>query len=96
MGNSSGNLYSQEYQIQTTAQHYGSKEDDGWMVVKVLNESDNEFDDEFDDESDDKSNDEFDDEFDDDLELYKEVCQLLSEDGADVDWVCFKIPPISA
>jgi hypothetical protein len=34
MGNSSGNLYSQEYEIEETDQYDCSKEDDGWMIVQ--------------------------------------------------------------
>ena len=77
MGNSSGILYSPEYTFQNT-DRYDCTEKNGWMLVEVLNEFDDEFWNEFDDEFDDESED-------DDLQIYKEVCQLLSDVDVDVD-----------
>ena len=90
MGNSSGSPYSPEYQFQNTDEvecdnlDKEEKQEEEWFFVEINNPPQ-------DQDSIDYDLDYYYSEDEEDIELYKEICQILSDEGdntSDPEWVC--------
>ena len=90
MGNSSGRPYSPKYNFKNTDEvecatvdKQGNQEE-GWFFVEINNPP-------HDQDSIDYDSDYYYSEDEEDIELYKEICQILSDEGdntSDPEWVC--------